>query len=293
MRINFRKLDKRYFIFIFVICLSMVFTVSADACRMWGMVSDTLQPEILQEHLMNFRAFGSSNPTGWAIGYFFNGITQYPLTWPIVRRGGPPADIDPDYNLAVTEAIQQKARTVLAHVRIATSGHSGVPNPHPFMEPGWMFCHNGTIDRNTLINLITQSYLNQHQPDYTNPNIDSELYFIYLMKTIKEMTNGTPFVSIEDAISHAVSTLDSALNQNGYSSQLTFLLTDGKKLWGCRYADTNPTYYTLYYNWPTPGNNWAVASQPVSGGTWTPITMYHLMTFEPGMRLVDVEIPHK
>lgn len=302
----FRSLGKKSFSLIMVFCISLVFAVSADACRMWGMVSDTAQPGIIQTQLTAFQGLGNTNTNGWAIGYFINATEQNPFVWPIIRRGGPRANLDPDYTLAVNEAMRVGTRTLLAHVRLATSGHSGVPNPHPFMESGWMFCHNGTINQSVLLQLIDPTYLAQHQPDYTNPYIDSELFFIYLMKYIQRAVDfSTPqsravpdeaemvYPSVEAAISDAISTLDKALNQSGYTSQLTFLLSNGKKIWGCRYADTSQNYYTLYYSWPLPGNNWVVASEPITGDQWTLIPMYNLVTFQAGMRLRFTEIPHQ
>lgn len=315
MGYNSRKLNQWGFVFLMFICVSLVFAGTASACRMWGMVSDASQATILQEQLTNFRAFGATNVNGWAIGYYFNEVTPSPLVWPIIRRGGPQANLDPDYVRALNEVIQQGTKTALAHVRQASSGAVGIPNPHPFTEPGWMFCHNGTIDIATLTQLIGTEYLNQHRPDYTSPYIDSELFFIYLMKTIREwpydigissvlakespndgvlanIPNDTPYINYEAAIGRAVSNLDEALNRIGYPSRLTFLLTNGKKLWGCRYADTSQDYYSLYYSMSVPGNNWTVASEPVSGGQWTPIPMYNVVTFQPGMRLAYTEIIH-
>jgi glutamine amidotransferase len=268
---------------------------------MWGMVSDVSQPGIIQTQLTGFRTFGSTNTNGWAIGYFYNAVEPSPFIWPIIRRGGPPANLDPDYVLAMNEAMQVGTKTLLAHVRIATSGHSGVPDPHPFMEPGWMFCHNGTINQSVLLQLIDPTYLAQHQPDFTNPYIDSELFFIYLMSYVRQAMEINEnqsklgemmYISVEAAITDAISKLDNALNQSGYSSQLTFLLANGKKIWGCRYADTNPNYYTLYYSWPLPENNWVVASEPFTGDQWTLIPMYNVVTFQAGMRLTYTEIPH-
>lgn len=314
MQYHFRKLNKWGLFLLVFLLVSLVFAGAANACRMWGMVSDTSQASIVQEQLTNFRVFGTTNVNGWAMGYFFGGVTPSPLVWPIIRRGGPQANLDPDYLLAMNEMIQQGTKAALAHVRQASSGASGIPDPHPFTEPGWMFCHNGTIDTNTLIQLIGTDYLNQHKPDYTSPYIDSELFFIYLMKTIQEwpyadeiscvskdatdevfknIPNETIYIDYEAAIGRAVSNLDAALNQINYPSRLTFLLTNGKKLWGCRYADTSQDYYTLYYSMPIPGNNWTVASEPVSGGQWTLIPMYNVVTFQPGMRLVYTEILHQ
>jgi predicted glutamine amidotransferase len=263
---------------------------------MWGMVSNAAPGGVLEEHLSEFRNFGASNPNGWAIGYFFNEKSPCDLYWPVVRRGGPRATEDPDYGIAVSEVMDQAPRALIAHVRYATSGHSDVPNPHPFAETEWLFSHNGTIDRNTLITLIGPEYLADHEPDFTNPYIDSELYFIYLLKTIEEWPEDRSSIesvtAVEDAISYAVSELDAALDAGGHSSQLTFLLTNGETLWGCRYADVSPSYYTLYYSWPLPGYNWTVSSEPVSNDNWTLIPMYHVLTFEPGMRILYTEIPH-
>jgi predicted glutamine amidotransferase len=304
-----------------VICFSLIFAASASACRMWGFISDAPPGDILQAQLTSFRSFGGSNPNGWAIGYFYPG-TPNPFIFPIVRRGGPQATLDPDYVLAVNEVLRVGPKAGLAHVRFATSGHNGIPNPHPFIEPGWMFCHNGTTSSTVLRNLIGQTYLDQHPLDYTNPNIDSELYFVYLMKRIHELSDPIPVyynitaaaspdegpadkltaeepvpirIPIESAIRIAVSDLDSALHQAGYlSSQLTFLLTNGKKLWGCRYANNSPDYYTLWYSAPGTGNNWTVASEPLSSDYhWDIIPMYSVMTFTPGQTPVTTAIPHQ
>ena len=290
----------RYRVHLCILVLSgllISFSPEAFACRMYGIVSDRMAGEILDEHLSEFRNFGASNANGWAIGYFFNEKSCCKLNWPVVRRGGPRSTEDPDYDLAKLEAMNQNPRALIAHVRTATSGHSGVPDPHPFMEPDWLFAHNGSIDRPTLIDLIGSDYLDDHQPDYTSPNIDSELYFIYLIKTIEEWSEDAALsrssTTIEDAIRHAVSELDIALNAGDHNSELTFLLSNGEKLWGCRYADVNPNYYTLHYSWPLPGNNWAVASEPVSNDNWTLIPMYHVITFEPGKRLLYTAIPHQ
>lgn len=300
----FQSLSKWSISLTIVICLSLVFAVSANACRMWGMVTDAPQPGIIQAQLTAFQSLGSTNTNGWGIGYFCNVIDPNPFIWPIIRRGGPPANLDPDYVLAMNEAVAAGPKTLLAHVRIATSGHSGVPDPHPFIESGWMFCHNGTINQTVLTQLIGSAYLAQHQPDYTSPYIDSELFFIYLMKHIRQVADMSEsqsksapaevaYFSVEAAIKDAVSNLDNALNQSGYSSQLTFLLSNGEKIWGCRYADTSPGYYTLYYSWPLPGYNWVVASEPITGDQWTPIPMYNMVTFQAGKRLAYTEIPHQ
>jgi len=72
---------------------------------------------------------------------------------------------------------------LIGHVRAGTSGHWGIPNPHPFEHDGILFAHNGVISEEMLTDLLTQddpSCLETYPPDYVNGHIDSELYFLYI-----------------------------------------------------------------------------------------------------------------
>lgn len=268
----------------------------SEACRMYSMISERTPLRILKEQLNTFRALGTNNNNrnGWGIGYYLNEESSRQLLWPIVRRGGPPSSLDPNYAIAVQEVMNCSPEVIMAHVRQASSGSSGIPNPQPLSEQKWLLAHNGTIQNLAVLReLISAEYLDRYPADYTNymgiENYDSELLSIYLIKEINQFWNISG--SIEAVIAGAISKLDSAL---GHTSQLTFLLTDGDKLWGCHY-DYDIPEHTLHYSGSFYDNTWVVASEPISASSdvpWIEIPNFNLVTFKPGKQPIYTEIPH-
>jgi len=260
------------------------------ACRFWGIISDKTPKDIILKHLSTLRKFATSNNNGWGMAYYFNSEDSCVISRPLTLRGGSRADIDPDYESAMDEMAKHNPRAGIAHVRLATSGHCHVPNPHPFREKGILFAHNGTIDRNVLVSLITQKYLDEYPLDYREPYIDSELYFIYLLKVMEE----NPSMLIEQVIRKVVRTLYDSLTAVDYESKLNFVLTSGDNLWALRFATTNIDYYTVYYypsSYTALPKTWAVASEPLSPESeWRLLDNYTLIVLKPGEPLLFVPI---
>jgi glutamine amidotransferase len=82
---------------------------------------------------------------GWGIGYFKGSKA-------VVERSGEDIsreDVKEKFYKMMREA---KSKTIIAHVRAATSGEPDPCNSHPFktrtMERDWIFAHNGSIDLN-------------------------------------------------------------------------------------------------------------------------------------------------
>jgi len=260
------------------------------ACRFWGMISDKAPKEIVLGHLSALRKFGPSNNNGWGIAYYFNSEDSCMLARPLILRGGSRADIDPDYERAIEEMATHNPRAGVGHVRLATSGHCNVPNPHPFKEKNMLFAHNGTIDQKVLVRLIRQKYLDEYPLDYHEPYIDSELYFIYLLKTMEE----NPSMSMEQVIRNVAKTLYDSLTAVAYESKLNFVLTDGDNLWALRFATTDVGYYTVYY-YPSSDTalpkTWAVASEPLSSESeWRLLDNYTLIVLKPSELPVFIPI---
>jgi predicted glutamine amidotransferase len=212
---------------------------------------------------------GASNRDGWGIAYY-NDTTDEP----VVIRGGMPANEDPVFDEAVNETCRRKPELAMGHVRSASSGLTNIPDPHPFKRSKggkwWLFAHNGGIDKTALIELIGNEYLSQNPPQIgntTNEWIDSELYFIYVLKCIENQNWNVTKGIAEATLSICART----------SATLNFLLTDGEKLWGFRKG------YALYYSYTASYENVSqiteIASQYPNStqGNWALLSDYDLV----------------
>jgi predicted glutamine amidotransferase len=283
-------MNKRKIVLVLLVLTAVLITQNLFACRMLGIIWLNTPGLVFFPYLEEFRFFGDDrNPNGWAIGHYLRNSYFPSLIFPYVERGGPRAVDDPDYPVAIRQIEQIEQSSLIAHVRLGTSGPDGrYPDPHPFTAPGWMFAHNGTIPAGILLDLIGDPYLETHPVDY-EPYLDSELYFKLIMKNIEE----SPHEEIEEILKRTLIRLNDALTQAGYPSKLTFILSDGTKMWACRYADVNPGYYTLFYSSTGGNNNWIVCSETIVDNDWTPIPMFTIITFRPGYRLRYTPIPRK
>lgn len=158
---------------------------------------------------------------GWGIVHYEAGRPSYS------GRSTADAATDPLYDEAVAELQKRRPEgPLLAHVRKASAGARTVDNTHPFTHGRWSFCHNGTI-----------------WGVAPEGESDSRALFTHLMDDI------TAGREPAEAIARLVERVETLR----YTS-LTFLLTDGRTLWGlrkvgnvdeeCR-AACSPDYYTL------------------------------------------------
>lgn len=296
-KVNYTVLRKLSIIFLgcFVAFNFVNHPVKSHNCRFWGLVFiGDLNSEweaTVRSHLDSLKGLSSTNDDGWGIGYY---VSPYEgIRLPVISRGEPKALMDPRYDKTVDEMITYITGGCVAHVRKGSSGPlGGYPNPHPFrrisvnnLRPfDMLFAHNGTIKTNLLLALIGDEYLENNPPDYTDiynvPNLDSDLYAIYIMKTIDDY----PTYSIDSCIVMAVNNLALYLHQNGEFALLNFVMTDGSDLWALCFADTNTTYYTLYY-FPSEATSekWVAASQPLDNNltSWVQVPNYTLVTLIP------------
>ena len=262
------------------------------ACRFWGMVGNGYAPATLAGQLRDgpgttLKKLADSNRDGWGFASFLNGVGGYNLLGPLVRRGRPQANdsLSHNYDQAVTELCGLRPRAVIGHIRAGSSGHTGVPDPHPFLQEGIAFAHNGDIPLDTLYNLLTRDdlhYLAYHEPEYVNGYIDSELYFLYLLK----YAHAHPEFDRAEALRCAVF----ELGQISSGSRLNFVMTAGDTLYALRFASWDDRDPVCYY--PTGGAEarrdnppyWIVASQPVGpdSSRWGLIPPATLAVFVPG-----------
>jgi predicted glutamine amidotransferase len=228
-------------------------------CRFWALVGRDYPSSLIEDHLrdgsiQNLRALGAENDDGWGLGYFLNDWQDYPFTNPIVRRGGPPANHPhaPFFERAVNEARLIRPQAAIGHVRKGNSeppGHLGIPDPHPFVRQHprqsrpLLFAHNGSLDALKLGQRLGRSYLETHPPDYGSAvderdlnHIDSELYFLYLLKLIETH----PELPFEEALLAAVRVVAMDDEVTQLDPRLNFVLTDGDTLYAMNYyGETN------------------------------------------------------
>lgn len=117
-------------------------------CRMIAITGDV---EIQRKALQAFHRLGKcgcllaelepGHLDGWGISGYRNGEAAY-----VARSPGSVEEEKAKYLKAVDDVATWKSPVVLGHVRKASRGAVNIENVHPFIEPPWMFCHNGTVD---------------------------------------------------------------------------------------------------------------------------------------------------
>jgi glutamine amidotransferase len=133
-----------------------------------------------------------------------------------------------------------KARIVLAHIRKATQGETGLSNCHPFQREWggrqWLFAHNGD--------------LRQWRPALAGNvrpvgSTDSEHAFCWLMERLRAQFAGTP--SVPDWATLAP-TLAEHVSQCAQHGNFNITLSDGRAL----YVHCSSNLYVLHRQYPFP-----------------------------------------
>lgn len=263
----------------------MAINVNVDEhnCSMWAAISNYIEDGIIYDHLIgdihSLKNLSQTvNPDGWGIAYYLNfGDTL------AIERGALRAYNDPDYDSVVVQLDISKPKITLAHIRNCGSGcccHGceTIPNPHPFLryknDKNWIFAHNGHVSKSLLYDLIGEEYLEENPPDGsgipecdpsdTSLIVDSELYFLYLLKHI-EKNNWNTFNGVITAITELVY-IDA-------SAALNFILSDGYNIWAFRKGAS------LYYLYDSLSNYCTAATIYPSGqqGDWQLLSNYELV----------------
>jgi predicted glutamine amidotransferase len=276
-----------------------IYPASASACRLYAIMGEILPDGVLDAQLVtdpySLKALcGLGNVDGWGMGYF-------PVKGgePVIVRSKTRANADPGYSGLVRELDASKPYILLAHIRWCSSGccehgKDSIDDPHPFlrMQDGrrWMFIQNGGVDIARMKRLTGEEYLKAHPPTGSGIDacsgkvVDSELYFIYLLKNIEECGG-----DVERGISTAIT----SMVKDGENNSLNFILSDGKCMWAFKRKALGITNriislympFSLYYL-SGPGYS-AVASRYPSKeqGNWIAMQDYDLAVFIDGKLL--------
>lgn len=251
-----------------------------NACRLWAVcarsdltfseVSEAQYAEI-ELQLNSFYFQSEYMLDGWAL-LRYNESEQDSVT-PIYRSESPATNDSALYWNAVESLLGSDSGKIgIGHLRIATSGSNSVPNPHPWMfyhnDISYSFIHNGTVNKEILYDLITESgtdltWLEMYPPQtfgggdwkssgWTNV-VDSELILLYIMKEVQYH---------EDIVIGFQTAVINMINAGTSASQLNFIFSDGGSLFifgGSHglYTTESSDYYSIMTQPPNnDGNEW-------------------------------------
>ncbi len=244
------------------VLIILILTPSTLACKMWGMTSDTLQTEVVNNHLIDattsLKNLAQYNDDGWGLIYYDNN--------PIVIRGEQSAYYDTNYDSAVNTLANSGVSVAIGHVRKASSGASSIPNPHPFVRGDWSFCHNGGLSKDSLKGLIGTA-LSDYTPTVgdnwdDSDVVDSDLYMVLVLESIKD-NNGDILSGIRDV---------AKILPTGAAN---FLLSDGISIWGFKRG------LSLHY---TEESSYSaiVTEPPDNQNTWISLSDYEVIEINAG-----------
>ncbi|MFZ0451120.1 MAG: class II glutamine amidotransferase [Desulfatiglandaceae bacterium] len=257
------------------------------ACRMYGVISNDLPDGLLQDHLVDatdsLKALSNYQLDGWGIAYYPNYGNPA-----ILERGAIRAYNDPYYDTVVGNINLSEPKITVAHIRTCVtgccaSGQDTVPNPHPFYRNNngktWTFAHNGVVSKTRMYDLLGD-YLDENPLNGSdilpecNPKdpdlvVDTELYFLFVLKKIEE-NNWDAVNGIVEAVASMVAA--------GEGGGMNFIMSDGITVWGFKKGNS------LSYSYDAIDGYSAVASQPPSsdGAGWTSMNDYELVVLTAG-----------
>lgn len=289
--------SKRKLIVFGWVCLLCIvlFSGTAKACRLYGVISESLPDGLLEKHLVTDpnslkELCRLGNKDGWGIGYIpIKGEKAS------IVRGAIRASADPGYDKLVQSLEVSKPQILIAHIRWCSSGccahgKDAIEDPHPFYRDQdgkrWIFVHNGGVSIERMQKLIGEEYLRANPPNgsaiaaCSDKVVDSELYFLYLLKNIEEH-NGDAVKGIMAAVSSMV--------KNGEKGSMNFILSDGQNMWAFR-RNTQGVLsriislympFTLYYlHDPSKGYSVVASRYPTKEqGNWIAMQDYDLVVF--------------
>lgn len=153
----------------------------------------------------------------------------------------------------------------IAHVRASTIGETMRTNCHPFIHNQWSFAHNGQIGGFNQLKRGIEERLSDELYHSRRGTTDSELLFLLLLQNGFE---GNP----NTACSQTILELESMRVENNIADplRLTFVISDGFRLFGVRYA-SDKFAPTLYQSSSLDNGGISLASEPLDGAAenWT------------------------
>jgi glutamine amidotransferase len=213
-------------------------------CRLLGIVSSELTEFglVLTEAPRCLATLSREHPDGWGIAIHNALPHASPLraavsaegaggggeAWAL-HRGTAPAGEDRRFHEI---AGRSRGHMLVAHIRQKTVGPTRLENTHPFVRDGWVFAHNGTIQRQDLLrDGCSSRRLREIEGD-----TDSELFFAYVLTRLDQ--HRLLRLADEDERERANELLHEAMTElrGERIGAFNFLLSDGRTSWAHRFG---------------------------------------------------------
>jgi predicted glutamine amidotransferase len=202
-------------------------------CRLFGFRSDA--PARVHHALVtepnSLRLQSQEHKDGW-------GIAFYPdEAGPQLAKGLEPAHQDPEYERISN---QVSARTVLAHVRLASIGPVAAQNAHPFVHGRWSFAHNGTVRDFERHREAIEARIAPELRGLIRGETDSErCFYLFLTELGAHASAAVPLEDVARALARtALSLLRLTEAPDGDRTSTNFLASDGRRMLATRRGRT-------------------------------------------------------
>jgi predicted glutamine amidotransferase len=206
-------------------------------CRLAGVIAEEVTEFglVLKEAPRSLARLSSEHPDGWGIAAHGSidsmppsrsEGTRYEGGWRIQKGTERAADCHRFQSIAS----QSTGTILIAHVRQKTVGPTSIANTHPFMQSGWVFAHNGTIQDQAFVRESTS----EARLAEVRGETDSEMLFAYFLTRLDEIglssISGLYGEAARVARDKATRTLADATEElrNRKVGAFNFLMSDGE-----------------------------------------------------------------
>ena len=223
-------------------------TKPIEACKLWavctssGVTLSSLSEEsssMIHSELNSFYYQSAMMFDGWSLLGYQDSSEQGTIS---ISRSPNTAPNDSSLYWETVENLLSNESGIIGmgHLRMATSGSTSIPNPHPWIfineQTVFSLMHNGTVNKDLLLNLLTDNgndstWLEAYPPQTFGGGqwnesgwesvVDSELILLYVMKKIDLL--GDNIEGFKAAVSELV-------NSGVNASQLNLIFSDGSFL---------------------------------------------------------------
>ena len=228
--------------------LITILTQPIEACKLWavcassGVTLSHLSEEssfMIRSELNSFYYQSAMMFDGWSLLGYQDSSQQETIS---IRRSPNTAPNDSSLYWETVENLLSNERGIIGmgHLRMATSGSTSIPNPHPWIfqveDTFFSLMHNGTVNKGLLLNLLTDNgndstWLEAYPPQTFGGGqwnesgwesvVDSELILLHVMKKINLL--GDSIEGFKAAVSELV-------NSGVNAGQLNLIFSDGSFL---------------------------------------------------------------